>query len=64
MEHLTKQTIEHIVRYTLEQAANKARWFAVSDFAADNLDKKDCAIDKTSILSLKNKIVKHLTNKL
>jgi hypothetical protein len=66
MEHLTKQvtkqTIEHIVQYTLGQAANKAKWVPISDYAADNLDKKDCTIDKSSILNLKNKIVKHLIN--
>lgn len=39
------------VEAALKAAAKKAKWDAISDFAADNLKKTDCAINKESILS-------------
>ena len=37
-----------------QKCADKATWFAVSDFAADRLSKNDCAVNKESILNCKN----------
>lgn len=38
------------VKAALEAAADNVKWYAISEFAADRLNSKDCAVDKESIL--------------